>query len=264
MVRSLFAAVAVLAITSCASSETEPETTVAPGGDLVSVEFVADGDTFRTTDGATIRLDGINAPESDECFHTEAAEALAGLIEDAVVEISATGTDQFGRTLAQVYARGKWVNLHMVDGGLALATTPEDGETTDLVSAESRAFAGRSGLWAATACGAVTPLPAVVFDREAGEANPPGRDEEALSAETVVVVNLGDSDVDLSGWSIRDESSRHRYWFRDGTVLASGAALTVASADAGWDPGSSPVWNNGGDIALLIDTFGRVVDRFRY
>ena len=38
----------------------------------------------------------------------------------------------------------------------------------------------------------------------------------------------------------------------------------VTSADPGWDPGGGPVWNNSGDMALLLDRHGRVVARWRY
>jgi hypothetical protein len=40
--------------------------------------------------------------------------------------------------------------------------------------------------------------------------------------------------------------------------------MTISSADLAWDPGGSPVWNNDGDMALLLDRDGRVVDRWRY
>lgn len=263
MARHLFTSIAVLALGSCTPAVYDPETTT-PAGDAVVVEFVADGDTFRTTDGTTFRLDGINAPENGECFYAEATDALKRLVENASVEVAATGSDQFDRTLAQVFAGNEWVNQRMVAGGLALATTPREDETSDLVEAEAQAFADRVGLWAVDACGASTPLPAVGFDPGTGEVDPPGPDEDDLSAESVVVVNRGALAVDLSGWSIRDESSRHRYRFEDRTVLQPGAAIAVTSADAGWDPGSNPVWNNGGDLALLIDSAGRVVDRYRY
>jgi hypothetical protein len=38
----------------------------------------------------------------------------------------------------------------------------------------------------------------------------------------------------------------------------------VTSIDPCWDPGDSSVWNNGGDMTLLLDASGRVVTRHRY
>ena len=40
--------------------------------------------------------------------------------------------------------------------------------------------------------------------------------------------------------------------------------LTITSDDPGWDPGGSPVWSNDGDIVMLLDRHGRVVDHWRY
>lgn len=259
-----FASAVLVAFTLAACIPPDGTTSVPPTGSGATVEFVADGDTFETTDGTTFRLDGINAPETDECFFAEARDGLREMIDRSAVEVTPTGTDQFGRTLVQVYTGGVWVNLSMVTEGLALATTPEEGETDDLVEAERRAFAERTGLWAVDACGADAPVPAVAFDPDAGEVDPPGPDEDALSSETVVIVNRGDREIDLSGWTIRDESSRHRFTFRNGTRIGAGERITIASTDSGWSPGSSPVWNNGGDLALLIDPDGRIVDRYRY
>lgn len=46
--------------------------------------------------------------------------------------------------------------------------------------------------------------------------------------------------------------------------LEPGGSVRVASGDQGWDPGGRPVWNNGGDTALLLDERGHVVARHRY
>lgn len=264
MVRLVSTTLVTLAIAACATPSVEPGPTAPSNGEAVTVELVVDGDTFRDIGGTTFRLDGINAPESDECFYMEAVEGLAQLVEGTTVQVTRTGTDQFGRDLAQVSTGGEWVNLRMVTDGMALATTPEDDEGTRLVAAEEEAFADRVGLWAPDACGGNGALPHLAFDPDAGEVNPPGPDETTLSQESVVIVNHGQVAVNLSGWSIRDESSRHRFAFRDGAVIRPGERMIVSSDDQGWDPGASPVWNNGGDLALLIDPSGHIVDRFRY
>lgn len=58
------------------------------------------------------------------------------------------------------------------------------------------------------------------------------------------------------------EAEHHRPVSR--TVLEPGGSVRVASGDQGWDPGGRPVWNNGGDTALLLDERGHVVARHRY
>ncbi|HEX5695493.1 MAG TPA: lamin tail domain-containing protein, partial [Acidimicrobiia bacterium] len=91
---------------------------------------------------------------------------------------------------------------------------------------------------------------------------PPGPDGESLDLERVVLTAA--EPIDLDGWTLRDESSAHRCSFRSGARIDPGAPLTVSSADPCWVPGSSPVWNNEGDLVLLLDPTGRVVARHRY
>lgn len=259
----------LLAVLVCFLVACEPATTPTlppppAEGDIVEVGRVIDGDSFESTDGREFRLDGINAPERDECFFREAASHLAGLVDGNSVTVTTTGADQFGRTLAQVHYDGVWVNLDLVIRGLAIATTPREGEDRDLAVAEDRAFDERVGLWGEYACGAEGPVPPIRFDPRSSTVNPPGPDDDDLATELVIVVNDGETSTDLSGWMIRDESSRHRFRFPDGISIDPGQAISVTSADGGWSPGGSPVWNNSGDVAILLDELGRVIDRFRY
>ena len=66
--------------------------------------------------------------------------------------------------------------------------------------------------------------------------------------------------MDLSGWSIHDDGAKHTYAFPAGYHLAAGASVTVRSGGPA-GPGelqwiSSPVWNNDGDTATLLDSAG--------
>ena len=205
-----------------------------------------------------VRLAGINAPEGDECSGDDAADALLQAVGDRIVELEVIGTDQFQRTLAFVWESGRNVNLEMVRLGLAIATTPAHA---GFMEAERDAAAVGLGLWAPDACSS-EPLPEVVLDTATFD--PPGPDEESLKGENVTIVNLSGARVDIGGWVIRDESSRHRFTFPPGATLGPGERIAVTSADAGWDPGGSPVWNNAGDIVMLLDEHGRVVDHWRF
>jgi endonuclease YncB( thermonuclease family) len=229
---------------------------------------VQDGDTFlfMTAEGeVTIRLLGVNAPERDECLHDEAAPALANLLANADVGVDEHGQDQFGRTLAYVWTGDILVNLELVENGLAIATTPGETETwgADLLAAEEAAFRGETGLWAANACDP-DPVTSVDLEVDTSGHNPSGPDDQVLDFEQVAIVNRGTAMADLSGWVLRDESSSHRFRFPDGTLIEPGSALEVSSDDPGWDPGGSPVWNNDGDMALVLTPSGTVVARERY
>ncbi len=227
---------------------------------------VNDGDSVVVDmDGVEVevRLLGINAPESDECFYDAATDHLTDLLEGQTAEVEVIGTDQFGRTLAYLWLEGALVNLGLVSDGFAVATTPGEGETNgnDLISAEDEAFSERVGLWAMDACGASDPLPNLSVDVRGSQFDPPGPDEDILDQEWVTFES--EEVVDFGGWTVRDESSAHRCLLPSG-VVATGQTLTVTSADRCWDPGDSPVWNNSGDMVLVLDPRGRVAARARY
>jgi micrococcal nuclease len=284
--RRLLAALAVaLLAAACAGGTGSPSSTAPDGtatttattaagvsiGAGIEVFDVVDGDTLVVSlEGAeeVVRLLGINAPESDECFGDEAREALAGRLVAGPLRLeSQEERDQFGRLLAYAYAGENLLNLTLVRDGFALALQDDHPLVAEFLRADERAFSGGLGLWAADACGSPSSAPVTLLNVEY---NPAGADEDDLNGEWVLLANLADQDADLSGWTLRDESSEHRYRFHAGTVLVPGQQLAVHTGcgedtprDTFWcSPG--PVWNNGGDTALLLDPAGNVAGRLRY
>jgi micrococcal nuclease len=233
-----------------------------------TVARVNDGDSLVVETGSRdveVRMMGINSPERDECFGAEAEDRLIELVDGQEVGLEEVGQDQFDRTLAYVWLGDRLVNLDQVNGGFAIATTPpEDGDPhgETLLDAEDAAFEAGQGMWSETVCGASGAIPPVVVDGPASSFDPRGPDEEVLGEEWVAFSS--DEAVELGGWVIRDESSEHRCHLSSGLTIDPGIGLTVASTDPCWDPGDTSVWNNGGDMALLLDTTGRVVARHRY
>ena len=231
------------------------------------VTWIYDGDTIEV-DAAhgkiDVRLLDINAPDLGECYHEESRDYLIELLTGSIIRLETRHTDQFGRVLAHVWADGLHVNLDLVERGLAIATTPMESDPNGgaMVGAETAAYDTGVGLWAENACGAAGSVPAVVIAE--GVVDPAGPDGEHLQDEYMEIANVGDEVVDLTAWTLRDESSRHRFRFSNDAFLQPGRSLMVTSADPGWDPGGGPVWNNSGDMALLLDRHGRVVARWRY
>lgn len=96
---------------------------------------VVDGDTLRCGD-ERIRLLGFDAPEFScpprrECVPGDpvaAKNALAQLVAGGV-SVVRVGTDEFGRTLAHVYARGVNVVCPLIQGrhGIYVARWDNDG-----------------------------------------------------------------------------------------------------------------------------------------
>jgi micrococcal nuclease len=268
--------VVAIGVAGCAPAGSPAATATTVPDDLVryaaTVLDVPDGDSLvvRIEDGVEerLRLVGINAPEADECLGDAARDALERRVGDSVVlAIETESRDQFDRLLAHVFADDLYVNGAQVADGLAIALSVDSTLRADLLNAEKRAAVARIGMWAVGACGGGLPPPFriedVVFD-------PPGPDEQGLDRELVVVGNgSGDTYFDLGGFVLRDESTANRFVFPAGTTLEPGGRVTVAS---GCDPPPSalswcsdqPIWNNSGDLALLLTPEGEVVHHYRY
>ena len=235
----------------------------APGGLTDgTVVRVNDGDSVLVETGSgdiEVRLMGINTPERDECYGPEAEERLIELVDGETVGLEEIGQDQFDRTLAYLWLGDLLLNLEQVEQGFAIASTPEAGDPHGgpILDAEGEAFDARLGLWSETACGASGPIPPVQVDISASNFDPPGPDEDVLDQEWVAFSS--EELVDTGGWVIRDESSQHRCRLPTGAFIDPGESLVVTSIDPCWNPGDSSVWNNGGDMALLLDASGRVV-----
>jgi micrococcal nuclease len=252
-----------------AASSTSAPTSAAASG--VEVLEVVDGDTLRVVlDGGEeeVRLLGINAPEHDECFGDRAREALEQRLAGGPLRLGeGTERDQYGRLLAYAYAGDTLLNLALVQNGLALALHAEHPRLAEFLQADEQAYSGGIGIWAVDACGPPSMAPVTIIDLSF---DPPGRDEDDLNGEWVLLADRSDLEADLSGWVLRDESSDHRYHFPAGTVLQPGGQVRVHTGSGNDGEGDlfwgeeGPVWNNGGDTALLLDPAGNVAGRLRY
>lgn len=271
-------------LTACVDPAIETELPVLPpsdpadgaeigdlGLDLVdaSIVRVVDGDSLvAIIDGVEteVRLEGINAPERDECLGNASRDRLEEVLDSGPVQIAGTEFDQFDRLLGVVTAGGLPVNVTQVADGLAIPLSAESPIDGLILAAEERARASSVGIWNPESCGS-GPISEIVIIGV--EADPPGRDEEALDDERVVIRNRSDAVQDLTGWVLRDESTANRFEFPSGTTLAPGAEIEIV---VGCTPAPDrltwcndrPVWNNGGDTALLVDPEGRIVDLHRY
>lgn len=264
----------ILIATACTPDE-QAGTTIAPPPSVanaapVVIDSVLDGDSIRVElDGAAVevRLLGINAPERGECWADEARTALDETLSDAVVAIVGSEQDQYGRLLAYVYADGANVNREMIAAGDAIAMATDHDELPDFLAAEEEAVSLERGLWSPTVCGSSGEWSGVRI--WAIEPDAAGRDDRNPNGEFVAITNEGPP-IDIGGWTLRDESSVHRYPFPAGFAIDTGEIITVRSGcgddarpDLYWcaDP---TVWTNSGDTVLLLDAAGAVVDRERY
>lgn len=125
-----------------------------------TVTKIVDGDTIKLSTGKTVRLIGIDTPETKdprrpvECFGQEAAQRTTELLSGKTVtlEKDVSETDRYGRLLRYVYVDEILINEQLVAEGYATATKfPPDVKYADkLEQAESAAHQAKTGLWSDT------------------------------------------------------------------------------------------------------------------
>jgi len=87
---------------------------------------VVDGDTFwvvNKRDGSEwkVRLRGVDAPDTKECYFKEASEILNKELVEKQIVYERFGYDSYGRILAKVFADGKNIEEILVAKGAAVA-----------------------------------------------------------------------------------------------------------------------------------------------
>jgi micrococcal nuclease len=265
-----------------ASTENADETTSAPVASAVpgpstprrwrgwTVSAVADGDTLTVTRRSTtltVRLIGVNSPETGECLATQAGGALRTLVQDGPLRLvrDVSSTDQYGRALRYVVnADGRDVGAVLVRRGLALARRypPDTARSDRYARLEERARSAQVGLWAPDACGPATAVANISITVRADAA---GDDNVNLNDEWVQFTNVGRRRVDMTGWGVADTSATHRYTFGP-LVLGPGRTVTVFTGCGTdtrltryWCNTRSAVWNNDGDTVFLRDRSGNLI-----
>lgn len=126
---------------------------------MVTVTKVIDGDTIRISTGETIRLIGIDAPESrnafkkvKEPFGKKSKQYLTDLLLNKQIRLDydVARRDRYGRTLAYVYLMDStFVNEKLVREGYAtVMTVPPNVKFAErFVKAQREARSSNRGLW---------------------------------------------------------------------------------------------------------------------
>jgi len=126
-------------------------------GKIVRVKWVADGDTVLLLSGETVRLIGIDAPETHhpekpvEPFGPEAAESLRALVEgkEVFLVLDQKRQDDYGRTLGYLFLGDLFVNAHLVKEGYARASGMKPNLTYEalFIKLEAEARRDGKGIW---------------------------------------------------------------------------------------------------------------------
>ncbi|UVE18255.1 thermonuclease family protein [Pseudomonas sp. LS44] len=131
-------------------------------GELPSfaVQRVVDGDTLKLSDGRSVRLIGVNAPElahhgrTTEPFAEAARRQLQALVDGnqqrVSLRVGEQPRDHYGRTLAHAYdARGRNFEAALLEAGLAyqVAVAPNVALVACLREAEAQGRQAERGIW---------------------------------------------------------------------------------------------------------------------
>lgn len=131
-------------------------------GERVLVTDVVDGDTIKVEGNITIRLLGIDTPETKDprknvqCFGKEASNKLKELIEEkeVILEKDVSETDKYKRLLRYIYLPLEnnqllFVNDYLIREGFARVLTypPDVKYTEEFLEAQQEAKEKNKGLW---------------------------------------------------------------------------------------------------------------------
>ncbi len=197
------------------------------------VERVIDGDTIKIN-GESIRLLGINSPEKSEYFYFESKQFLENQILNKEVQIhfGKTKYDKYYRKLGYVFYEGRNINLESVKQGYSNYYFPsgKDKYYLEFVGAWNSCLNKGKNL-----CKKSKEECIVLNKWDVGE-------------QIVILKNICSNDVNLTGWSIKDEG-RKKYIFEN-KILGKGEEIILTPKD--WK--EEYVWTKSGDSLILRDT----------
>lgn len=233
---------------------------------LVTVARVIDGDTFELANGKKVRLLGVDAPEKNKYFYSEAKEKLKELIENKNVflETDVTNSDNNGRLLRYVFVSDTFVNLEMVRQGFAnvYIVSPNEKYSSQLLEAEEYARKNRLGIW-----GRLSQFSNCIQIKEF-HFDAKGDDSKNLNDEYFILKNDCSFSINLTGWNIKDRSFNS--FFLPDFLLEEKAEVKIFSGSGNntrneiFLSNKYPIWNNDKDTFYLRDEKGNLVLVYSY
>ena len=223
-----------------------------------TVSRVIDGDTIELANGDVERLIGIDAPEKKQPYNEEIVAELRKLEGKSVrMEKDTTNKDRYGRYLRYVYFGEHFVNLELVQSGLAYvySVSPDKKHADSFKDAERYAMESGLGIWKKSDYSSCVVL-------EKFHYNARGEDPDNLVDEYFSIMNVCSSSMDLSGWKVRN---KYRYFEIPSFEMNSGSAVRISTGNGTQSPGlvflsqDRPIWSNKEDSMYLIDSDDRVV-----
>ena len=110
---------------------------------------VADGDTITVLYGKKeykIRFQHIDCPESSQAFGTKAKQVLSNKVFGKTVTVRWKEKDRYKRILGDVYVGQRWINVEMVNEGMAWHYKFFSKDAS-IGAIEAKARAAKRGIW---------------------------------------------------------------------------------------------------------------------
>jgi endonuclease YncB( thermonuclease family) len=207
------------------------------------VARVIDGDTLVLADSRIVRLLNINTPEKSEPSSKLATDFMKQF-ENQSVELEITGTDKYKRNLARIYSHeGNYLNLELVQLGLAVKFLVSDTELSQFAEAEEKAIDGELGIWSKSQF-----YGCLSADIDA-------RNE-------LIILSSSCPQLNIAGWRARDES--RKYYIFPSLILNEEDEIIIHSkigenneTDIFWNS-KTDIWNNDRDTLYIFDKDGKI------
>lgn len=223
-----------------------------------TVSRVIDGDTIQLANGDIIRLIGIDAPDKDQPYYKEVNDQLKKLEGKIIrMEKDKTNKDRYGRYLRYIFLDGHFVNLEILQNGLAYVyiVSPDKKYEKELLEAETLARTNGVGIWRRSEYSDCVNLDSLHY-------NAKGEDDKNLSDEFFVIKNSCAEDIIAKSWSVRN--TFRVFGIPEFSMRAASKIKVISGSGRNSDgeiflSSDRPIWNNKGDVMYLRDENGGVI-----
>jgi len=215
--------------------------------ETIIVARVIDGDTLVTQDGKTIRLTNINSPEKNFYGYDLSSNYLKQF-ENQTLQLEKLQLDKYSRILGKLYIpkSQEYINLKIVQEGLASKFLVEDEELKQFAKAEAQAINQEKGIWKKSShYGCFTSQ----IDKKS----------------EVLILTNNCPEINLKSWILKDES-RKNYKFQDIAITSINLHSKNGknnSTNIFWNSKTN-IWNNDRDTLYLFDENGNIVHHNSY
>lgn len=202
----------------------------------VEISRILDGDTIELTDERRIRLLNINTPEKGYPYSDLGKDFLSEFKE---VELESVGVDRYNRILGRIYYNEVYLNLEIVEEGMAHSYLVDSSEFRLFEKAELFAKNNEKGIWKKSEHYGCLEVEINKYD------------------EYLVIEDL--CDLNLESWTIKDESTKSYKFTKDVSeefTLFSAKGID-SEKELYW--GRENVWNDDHDEIFIRDSNGLLV-----